>query len=159
MSDNKLIEIVKSKGFKNPQSTLEYLIDIGCEEREVITILGEVYSQGDYFRDVAFGSILGIMSREMNGTIIVGTIIDWVLSIGMISESNERLRPMFDSYKQAVCEGKVDENSQKDLESLCDERYRFINLTDTALDFFREIATLHYGYSILDTPDNNKVKN
>jgi len=157
MSDNKLIEMVKSKGFKSPWPTLEYLIDIGYEEREVIDILKGLYSQGDYFKDVAHGSILYVMSRDMRETVIDS--LDRILSIGMISESNERLRPMFDSYKQAVCDGKVDENSQKDLESLCDERYRFINLTDTTLDFFRDIATLHYGYPILDTPDNNKVKN
>lgn len=157
MLDNKLLEILKSKDFKNPWITLQYLTDIGYEESEIITILEELYTQGDYFRDVAYGKILGITSRELRETVIDS--IDWVLSIGMISESNERLRPMFDSYKKAVCEGKIDENSQKDLESLCDERYRFVNLTDTTLDFFRDIATLHYGYPILDAPDNNKVKN
>jgi len=157
MLDNELVEIVKSKGFKSPWPTLEYLSDIGCEDKEIITILGEIYSQGDYFRDVAFGSILGITSREMRDTVIES--IDWVLTIGMISESNEKLRPMFDSYKQAVCEGKIDENSQKDLESLCEERYRFINLSVKTLDYFRKIATLHYGYPILDVPYNNKVKN
>ena len=156
MLDNKLLEILKSKDFKNPWVTLEYLTDIGYDEREIISILEELYTQGDYFRDVAYGSIDGIC-MELRETVI--SSVDWVLSIGMITESNEKLRPMFDSYKKAVCEGKVDENSQKDLESLCDERYRFVNLTDTTLDYFRDIATLHYGYPILDVPDNNKVKN
>ena len=127
MLDNELLEIIKLKGFKNVWAMIQYLNDVGCSDKEILEILPKFYIELDYFKDVAYGRVLGLVITESED-FTQATEVQWVLFIGMINENNRKLRGMFDVYKRGVFEGKVDTSEAKDVENLCEEKYEFRNL-------------------------------
>ena len=148
MLDNELLEIIKLKRFNNTWATLQYLNDIGCSDEEILDILSKLYVELDYFKDVAYGRVLGLVISESEDFTQVSEV-QWVLFIGMINESNRKLRGVFDTYKRGVFEGKFGKASEKDIENLCEEKYEFRNLSDETIDYLRNIAIKHYGYALL----------
>jgi len=155
MLDDELIEIIRIKEFNNVWSTLQYLIDIGCSEKEILWILPKFFTESDYFNRVAYARILGMVKHQDNHNGIED--VEWVMFVGMIDETNYKLMGMFNSYKLAASENKIYNNEQNDLDGFCQEKYEFKNLSDKILDYFRDVAIKYYGYS-LDNWDN-KIKN
>ena len=147
MLDNEIVGFLKKKDFRNAWQMLEYLLDAGYDEDEATDLISEFFTETDYFRDVAYGRIIGIVKKESPDSVIDD--VEMVLFIGLIDNTNQGLRGMFDRYKKAIFEGKVDNSVQRDMEDLCNEKYVFRNLDDATLDYLRNIAIKHYGYALL----------
>ena len=152
MLDNELLEIIKLKRFKNIWIMLEYLNDIGCSDDEIIEILPKFYVESKYFEDVAYGKVIGLVNEESNDDLVINSntsTVQWVLFIGMIDDSNRKLRTMFDVYKSSIASGKATHLETKAIENLCKEKYEFTSLSDKTIDYLRNIAIKHYGYALL----------
>tara|TARA_R100000908_G_scaffold65025_1_gene51291 strand:+ start:2136 stop:2585 length:450 start_codon:yes stop_codon:yes gene_type:complete len=149
MLDNKLLEIIKLKNFKNIWVMLEYLTDIGCSDDEIIEILPKFYLESNYFEDVAYGKIIGLVNEENNISYTGKSTVQWVLFIGMIDDSNRKLSGMFNVYKSAMATNKIRVEESNAIENLCKEKYEFTNLSDKTIDYFRNISIKYYGYALL----------
>ena len=147
MLDSDLLEIIKLKKFKNVWAMLQYLIDIGCEEEEIMDTIPNFYRELDLFKDVAYARVLGVVKTEDPYSAI--DEVEWVMFVGMIDESNYKLRGMFEAYKIGVMEDKVTNDVQRDMEEFCNEKYEFRNLSDKTIDYFRNVAIKHYGYPLI----------
>ena len=147
MLDSDLLEIIKLKKFKNVWAMLQYLIDIGCDDKEIMNIIPNFYRELDYFKDVAYARVLGMVKQEDPNSAI--DEVEWVMFVGMIDESNYKLRGMFEKYRIGVMENKVNYDVQRDMEEFCNEKYEFRNLSDETIDYFRNVAIKHYGYPLI----------
>ena len=156
MLDNELLEIIKLKGFENVWTTLQYLNDIGCSDKEILDVLPKLYIESDYFKDVAYGKVIGIVIEEEPNNVIINSdlysdtsTVQWVLFIGIIDDSNRKLRRMFDTYKVLASKGEISNEETNIIENFCKEKYEFTSLSDETIDYFRNIAIKHYGYALL----------
>lgn len=147
MLDDELVEIIRIKDFNNVWSMLQYLIDIGCSDREIMWIIPKFFNEPDYFKEVAYARVLGMVKAEDLYSAI--DEVEWVMFVGMIDEKNYKLRGMFEAYRIGVMEDKVTNDIQKDMEEFCNEKYEFRNLSDKTIDYFRDVAIKYYGYPLI----------
>ena len=154
MLDNELIEIIKLKRFKNVWSLLQYLIDIGLDEDYYLKIIPNFFDENNYFINVAYArKTMEIETRINNNSIKESLVNDvrWVLHIGLLDKSDYKLKRVFDVYKKGLNKNKVSPHMARRIEGLCknNNMYEFKNLTNTTIDYFKNIAIKHYGYNLI----------
>ena len=154
MLDNELIEIIKLKGFKNVWGLLEYLIDIGLDENYYLEIIPKFFNENKYFEDVAYARKKMEIETRVNNNSIKESLdndVRWVLYIGVLDKSDYKLKRVFDVYKKGLKENSVSLNISRRIEGLCknNNMYEFKNLTNTTIDYFKNIAIKHYGYNLI----------
>jgi hypothetical protein len=146
MLETRFSNIIKNKNFNNVWGMLQYLIDLGLETNDIFETISEFFTESDYFENVAYARILGVNKNNEENSII--NDIQFVLFIGLIDESNKKLSRLFKSYRIAVAENKIVDDKQNDLDKFCKEKYEFINLSDSTIDYLDNIAIKYYGHSI-----------
>jgi hypothetical protein len=146
MLETKFINIIKNKNFNNVWGMLQYLIDLGLETNDIFETISEFFNESDYFKNVAYARILGVTKDNEENNFIID--VQFVLFIGVIDEFNDKLSKLFNSYRIAVAENKIHNDKQNDLDKFCKEKYEFINLSASTIDYLDNIAIKHYGHTI-----------
>ena len=154
MLDNELIEIIKLKRFKNVWSLLQYLIDIGLDEKaQSEQIKTDSKIQLSTAENEMSIRKMEIETRVNNNSIkeSLDNDVRWVLYIGVLDKSDYKLKRVFDVYKKGLKENSVSLNISRRIEGLCknNNMYEFKNLTNTTIDYFKNIAIKHYGYNLI----------
>lgn len=154
MLDNELLEIIKKKNFDNAWGLLQYLIDIGLEEKVCLDIISNFFTESDYFKNVAYARKImaidtDIKTRKSEQNLIENT--KWILYIGLLDKTEYKLKRVFDIYNKGLSKKNINLNITRRIEGLCkgENIYEFKNLTTKTIDYLKNIAIKHYGYNLI----------
>ena len=154
MLDNELLEIIKKKSFTNVWGLLDYLINIGLEEKVCLDVVSNFFVESDYFKDVAYARKVMAIETNIRNPLLGQSLIEdtkWILYIGLLDKSEHKLKRVFDIYKRGLNEKNITPHIARRIEGLCksENMYEFKNLTTKTIDYLKNIAIKHYGYNLI----------
>lgn len=154
MLDNELLEIIKKKSFTNVWGLLDYLINIGLEEKVCLDVISNFFTESDYFKDVAYARKVMAIETNIRHPLVGQNLIEdtkWILYIGLLDKSEHKLKRVFDIYKKGLNEKNITPHIARKIEGLCksENMYEFKNLTTKTIDYLKNIAIKHYGYNLI----------
>ena len=154
MLDNELLEIIKKKSFTNAWGLLDYLINIGLEEKVCLDVISNFFTESDYFKDVAYARKVMAIETNIRHPLVGQNLIEdtkWILYIGLLDKSEHKLKRVFDIYKKGLNEKNITPHIARKIEGLrkSENMYEFKNLTTKTIDYLKNIAIKHYGYNLI----------
>tara|TARA_Y100001937_G_C7132124_1_gene338123 strand:+ start:3453 stop:3917 length:465 start_codon:yes stop_codon:yes gene_type:complete len=154
MLDKELLNIIKEKRFGNVWVLLQYLIDIGLDEDVCLEVISNFFTEGDYFKDVAYARKVMAIETNITNPLLGQSLIEdtkWILYIGLLDKSEYKLKRVFDIYKRGLNEKNITPHIARRIEGLCksENMYEFKNLTTKTIDYLKNIAIKHYGYNLI----------